>query len=112
MRRRLAIALVIVTLAGIGADLWVRKTYGMFLPWEIPKRIDVCGRRYHPSSTRVEPGPRIVIQRIEATFLSLPILLPDLAPTDSGLPYAGCPRQLDLVVGDQVIAYGPPEGGP
>ena len=84
----------------------------MWEPWRIPQRIDVCGRRYHPSGASLEPRPGAYIARIEATILSLPIPLPDLRPTESGLPYAGCPGLLALVVGDEVIPYGPPEGGP
>jgi hypothetical protein len=112
VRRKLAIAVLITGIVGVGADLWVRKTFGVFLPWQIPERIDVCGRRYHPPVPLTNLSSDVVVVRIHATVLALPIPLPDLAPIRSSLPYAGCPIQLQLVVGDRVIAYGPPEGGP
>ena len=112
MTRRLAIALFVVALVGVGADLWVRMTFGVFLPWQIPERIDVCGRRYHPSVPLSDLSGDVVVIRIQATVGALPIPLPDLAPSRSSLPYAGGPIQLQLVVGDRVITYGPPEGGP
>lgn len=112
MARRLAIVLLVTGLIGVGADLWVRKTFGVFLPWQLPERIDVCGRRYHPSVPLPDLSSDVVVVRIHVTFGALPIPLPDLAPTRSSLPYAGCPIQLELVVGDRIITYGPPEGGP
>jgi hypothetical protein len=112
VRHRLGIALLIIGIVGAGADLWVRKTFGVFLPWQIPERIDVCGRRYHPSVPLTSLSADVVVVRLHATVLALPIPLPDLAPTRSSLPYAGCPIQLELVIGDRVITYGPPEGGP
>ena len=112
MRRRRILALVTALVLLVGADLWVRKTFGVFLPWQIPGRIDVCGRRYHPAERLLPTSPDTLVVRIDATVFALPIPLPDLQPTNGRLPFAGCPFQLALVLKDRVIPYGPPEGGP
>jgi hypothetical protein len=111
-RRRLIIALFFASIAFTGADLAIRKAFGVFLPWQVPERIDVCGSRYHPSGLNLQPDADTIVVQLRATFFDLPIPLPDLQPTDPGLPYRGCPIELQLLIGDGVIGYGPPEGGP
>ena len=106
------IAICICIVAITGGDLAIRKAFGVFLPWQIPERIDVCGRRYHPSTLDLQADADTIVVQLKATFFDLPIPLPDLEPTDSSRSYGGCPIELQLVIGDRVVGYGPPDGGP
>ena len=113
-RRLLAIGLVLVAISAIAGELWIRKTFGTWLPFLTPDRIDVCGRRYDRYNAAGDTlSPDAYVAVFHATFFDLPIPLPDPQPTRSGLPYGGCPVRIDVVRGDELIAsYGPFQGGP
>ena len=110
----LAISLVLVAIAAVAGELWIRKTFGTWLPFVTPDRIDICGRRYDRYEAAGEIlGSDPYIATLHATLFDLPIPLPDLQPTRTSLPYAGCPARIDLVRGERRIAsYGPFQGGP
>jgi hypothetical protein len=113
-RRLIAIILVLVAIPAVAGELWIRKTFGTWLPWVTPERINVCGRTYDRYNAGGEAlGADAYIATFDATLFDLPIPLPDLQPTRTSLPYAGCPARIDIVRGDGVIAsYGPFQGGP
>ena len=112
--RLAAICLVLLAILSIGGELWIRKTFGTWLPWATADRIDVCGRRYDRYNAEGETlRPDAFVATFDATFFDLPIPLPDLQPNRPSLSYGGCPVRIDVVRRGVVIAsYGPFQGGP
>ena len=102
-----SLAIVVVLQVGIA----VHRAYGINLPWEVPRHLDLCERRYDD----VAPFPVIApswMLTIEATLLNLPVPIPDVHPYDSHLPYAGCPGLVKLVIRGHDFYYAPMAGGP
>jgi hypothetical protein len=105
-------AMLVVVLIGLGTASWIHTAFGVILPWQTPKHINVCGRQYREGGLPFIADADTRVLTLRATVFDLPIPLPDLEPTDSGLPYAGCPIQVVLVLRDRQVLYGPPQGGP
>lgn len=110
-RNRRILALLAVGAVLVGTELAIRWTFGVWLPWQEPTRIDLCERRYELATFVQQPTVDTHILEVQATLFALPIPVPEVHPPRSRLPYGGCPAQLHLLVGDRVVPYDP-GGGP
>jgi hypothetical protein len=112
MKRWLALVGVALALAGtLQAGLLVHRAYGINLPWELPRHLDICERRYDGGFDRY-PVPESRTLHLTPTVFLLPLPLPDLHPDDPSQPYGGCPALVILKLGDREIVYAPMQGGP
>ncbi len=103
------VAAALAVLGTLFAGLFVHRAYGINLPWERPKHLDICERRYDVVEGYDAPEGETL--RLSPTILSLPVPLPDLHPDESG-PYGGCPWLVILELRDREQRYAPVQGGP
>ena len=104
--------MVAVTVAALLTESWIHTKFGIILPWETPEHIHLCGREYEEGGPRTFPDEDTPVTTLRATIFDRPIPLPDVAPTDQGLPYGGCPVQVILHLSNRDVVYGFVQGGP
>jgi hypothetical protein len=114
MRLRSLLLTIVVLVAGV---MWVRfthVTFGVNLPWEAPRHIDICERRYTPTYPafvdRILDSTRILV--LEPTIFLMPIPVPSIRPSRPSLSYGGCPEAVVLRLRSDTLVFAPLMGGP
>jgi len=108
------LALVGLSLAIAGtlfAGLLVHRAYGVNLPWERPRHLDLCEIRYD-LVTDFPDVPAADTLHLAPTIFELPLPLPDVGRDQPGGPYVRCPALVVLDLHDGPVEYAHVQGGP
>lgn len=112
--RGVAVAFGAAALAALGWLLYYRATYGTFAWWQIPPRIEYCGREYDRGATAAtlagQQGTLVQVMTIEPAGRA--VYAAESAHS-AAPPIADLPCAMDLIVkqGGQYVQYGL-SGGP
>ena len=110
-RRALLLLVTAVSVLGSGTELWIHTNFGINTPWDTPRHLPVCGRRYDQGPPLRDPQTTYTFY-VHPTVFDLPVPIPDVSPIPGVMNWGGCPLQVVLDTNHGEVVYGFIQGGP